>query len=674
MQATLGDLQRARRDLQDNGVCPTGLLDARLAQSWERSLHAGLLPLANHTMPDPVSGAHFDEVLHRNAELLAHAKPVVDFLYGQIRGSHCMVVLADVQCLVLHTQGDRSFLDKAKRVALSPGASWHESNRGTNAVGTAVTDGAPIRIRGGEHFLEQNNFLHCSAAPIFSAQGKVAGAIDITGTAIASHGHTLGLASMAARMIENSWLKASYPDHVYFHLHRHREGLDTPGEGIIVMSEDGFVVGANQEAMRLLGAESGIPDATPLVGYLQERVRDLSNVIRSDVEQLRLPNRQRLYVRTRFNRCESRRQAARTGSGDGRLESTAAAADALAATDTGDRRWQMASQKVRRILDKPIALLIQGESGTGKEVFARAVHDSGSRRGRPFVAINCAAIPETLIEAELFGYAPGAYTGARKDGSLGRLREANGGTLFLDEIGDMPLVLQTRLLRVLQERSVTPLGGRPVDTDFSLISATHQSLDVAMAEGHFRSDLFYRINGFNVRLPALREHHALEDLIFRLLEKFGAPRGVAIEPTLLSAMRKYLWPGNLRQLATTLQTACALLQLGEDEFGWDHLADDMVRNLSEAPSSAYWIESKGSSNHGVGKEANVIAHTFASQGLSHASGDAGRRAGNLRTLSATTVMAAVRACAGNVSEAARQLQVSRETVYRYIRLSRAPGR
>lgn len=669
MQATLRDLQRARRDLQDNGVCPTGLLDARLAQSWERSLHAGLLPLANHAMPDPVSGTHFDEVLHRNAELLAHAKPVVDFLYDQIRGSHCMVVLADVQCLVLHTRGDRSFLDKAKRVALSPGASWHESNRGTNAVGTAVTDRAPIRIRGGEHFLEQNSFLHCSAAPIFSAQGNVAGAIDITGTAIASHGHTLGLASMAARMIENSWLKASYPDHVHFHFHSHREGLDTAGEGIVIMSEDGFLIGANQEAMRRLGAVSG-PDATPLMGYLQERLRDLSKVIRSDVEQLWLPNRQRLYVRARYNRCELRRQSAQTGGRKGRLESSASSADALAAIDTGDRRWQLASQKVRRILDKPIALLIQGESGTGKEVFARAVHDSGPRRGKPFVAINCAAIPETLIEAELFGYAPGAYTGARKGGSLGRLREANGGTLFLDEIGDMPLVLQTRLLRVLQERSVTPLGGRPVDTDFALISATHQSLDAAMAEGRFRSDLFYRINGFNVHLPALRDHHALEDFIFLLLGKFGAPAGVAIEPTLLSAMRQYLWPGNLRQLATTLQTACALLQPGEDEIGWDHLADDMVRNLSEAPTDAYWSQSNGSSNRSVGKVESVTLQTHAcAQGLSDASKGAGLRAGNLRALSTTTVMAAVQACAGNVSAAARQLQISRETVYRYIRLS-----
>ena len=641
-----------------------------MAQSWERSLQAGLLPHRSKALPDPVSGDQFGEVLHRNAEMLAHARPVVDFLYGQIRGSQCMVVLADAQCLVLHTHGDRSFLDKAKRVALSPGASWHEANRGTNAVGTAVTDRAPIRIRGGEHFLEQNSFLHCSAAPIFSAQGEVAGVIDISGSAIASHGHTLGLANMAARMIENSWLKARYPGHVHFHLHRHREGLDMPGEAIIIMSEDGFVVGTNQEAMRLLGTASASQDAASLVGHLQQRVQNLSKALRSDIEQLRLTDRQRVFVRTRYYRGESSRQAVRASSDVERLGPTAATADALAAADTGDHRWQMASQKVRRILDKPIALLIQGESGSGKEVFARAVHDSGPRRDKPFVAINCAAIPEALIEAELFGYAPGAYTGARKDGSLGRLREADGGTLFLDEIGDMPLVLQTRLLRVLQERTVTPLGGCPVDIDFALISATHQSLQVAMANGLFRSDLFYRINGFNVHLPALRDHHGLEGLIGRLLRRLGALPNVGIEPTLLAAMREYRWPGNLRQLMTTLQTACALLLPGEGEIGWDHLADDMVRNLSEAPDGERGSTCRRSSIDDVAKNPKTIEHiSVQAQDLSGRSDDVILGAGNLKTLSTATVMATVRACAGNVSAAARQLDISRETVYRYIRLS-----
>lgn len=670
MQATPRDLQRARRDLQDNGVCQTDVLDARLARSWERSLHAGLLPLENNQSPDPVSGTHFDEMLHRNAEMLAQAKPVVDFLYRQIRGSHCMVVLADAECFVLHTQGDRSFLDKAKRIALSPGASWREADRGTNAVGTAIADRAPIRVRGGEHFLEQNSILHCSAAPIFSAQGEVAGAIDISGNAIASQSHTLGLASLAARMIENSWLKSRYPEHVRVHLHRHREGIDSPGEGIVVMSEDGFIVGANQEAMRLLQTPTGTQDAPLLVSHLQTRLRQTVKALGGGIEELRLPNRQRLHIRIHYGRArETSRQHARPIETDDQKQNTAVA-DALAAIDTGDRNWQAASQKVRRILGKPIALLIQGESGSGKEMFARAAHDSGPRRGKPFVAINCAAIPETLIESELFGYAPGAYTGARKDGSLGRLREADGGTLFLDEIGDMPLVLQTRLLRVLQERVVTPLGGRPVDTDFALISATHQSLEVAMAEGRFRSDLFYRINGFNVNLPALRDHQGLEALIERMLGKFNAPSQVFIEPTLLAAMRRYPWPGNLRQLATTLQTACALLEPGEGEIGWDHLADDIARKLSEAQAGMLGVERLGSPNPDGAIASSAAAQApAAARGVNDPSALESRCASNLRALSIATVMEAVRASQGNVSAAARQLHVSRETVYRYIRRS-----
>ena len=329
--------------------------------------------------------------------------------------------------------------------------------------------------------------------------------------------------------------------------------------------------------------------------------------------------------------------------------SAAAPDDALARLDTGDARWRAAADKARRVVGKPIAVLIQGESGVGKEVFARALHASGPRRAGPFVAINCAAIPEHLIESELFGHVAGAFTGARKEGSLGRLREAHGGTLFLDEIGDMPLPLQTRLLRVLQDRSVTPVGaGHAVPVDFCLISATHCQLLQAAEQGRFRHDLYYRLNGLTVQLPALRERTDFAALTAQLLADLateqGLPHPVQVAPDLLQRLAAHPWPGNLRQYASVLRTACAMLAEGEDTLGWEHLGDDIVQALQTAapPLSARLP--------GLTTPRPVPAAAVLS----------------LQELSSAAIDQALQSARGNVSQAARQLGISRQTLYRKL--------
>jgi len=311
--------------------------------------------------------------------------------------------------------------------------------------------------------------------------------------------------------------------------------------------------------------------------------------------------------------------------------------DALGRLDIGDPTWHGATDKARRVLGKPIPLLIHGESGVGKELFARAVHDSGPRSKAPFVAINCAALPENLIEAELFGYAPGAFTGARREGSIGRLREAHGGTLFLDEIGDMPLTMQTRLLRVLQERQVTPLGGgKPVDVDFTLICATHRKLREEAEKGTFRSDLYYRINGLTVNLPALRERSDFQALTERILSELNPGRDIHLTPELLARFSRHPWPGNVRQYSSVLRTASAMLDAHEDEIDWPHLSDDLVEELTEiaAPHSLH--------DHLV-----AIPQ-------------------NLKELSRSAIQHAMESCRGNISEAARRLGISRQTLYRKL--------
>ncbi|WP_343866152.1 sigma-54-dependent Fis family transcriptional regulator, partial [Caenispirillum bisanense] len=344
---------------------------------------------------------------------------------------------------------------------------------------------------------------------------------------------------------------------------------------------------------------------------------------------------------------------AAVGGGPRRSATGAAArpADALAALDTGDARMAQLIARARKVADKPIPLLLHGESGAGKEVLARAIHASGPRRAGRFVAINCAALPEHLIEAELFGYAPGAFTGARRDGSPGRIREARGGTLFLDEIADMPLPLQARLLRVLQDGEVSPLGGgKPEAVDFALMAACHRPLKAEVEAGRFRADLYYRINGLTLTLPALRERSDAALLIRRLLDDIAPGGGVVLAPAVAEAFAAHRWPGNLRQLSHALRAAWALLDPGETVIDWHHLPEDLADDLRCRPPL-----------HPV-----TVPLPLPLSGAAAADG-AGDDAGlSLRRVSDSFIRQTVAASGGNMSEAARRLGISRNTLYRRL--------
>ena len=652
-------LQQARRHLLEHGHCPTGLVDERLARSWGRSMAAGLAP-AGRAAADLPSPGELREAMACNHSLLTHSRPIMEYLFDQVRHSHSVVVLADRAGMLMHTLGSPGFVDKAERVALTCGASWHESHRGTNAIGTALAEGTAVEVHGGEHFLERNSFLTCAASPILSATGELLGILDISGDHRNGHAHTLGLVSTAARMIENRLLVATCKRNVRLHLHREPEGIGSVAEGIVAVSADGWIVGANRVALTQLGLHMGDVGATPLAQVLDVRLDDLLSHHHRRPQQpqaLRLRGGALLYAQVQLDAAAW--PAARWVRGTpGAPAANESADDALARLDTGDARWRAAADKARRVVGKPIAVLIQGESGVGKEVFARALHASGPRRAGPFVAINCAAIPEHLIESELFGHVAGAFTGARKEGSLGRLREAHGGTLFLDEIGDMPLPLQTRLLRVLQDRSVTPVGaGHAVPVDFCLISATHCQLLQAAEQGRFRHDLYYRLNGLTVQLPALRERTDFAALTAQLLADLateqGLPHPVQVAPDLLQRLAAHPWPGNLRQYASVLRTACAMLAEDENTLGWEHLGDDIVQALQAAPRPQ-----PAGLPHGMSPAPNQRL-----QGPAHGHAPALL---SLQELSSAAIDQALQSARGNVSQAARQLGISRQTLYRKL--------
>ncbi len=473
-------LQQARQLFFAQGTPPEGLLDPLIIRSWERCRRFGLGE--NSTSPglQPMDRVALKTEQERNRYLLQQSRPIMEHVFEQIRDSGSMVILADANGLLLETVGDADFVGRADRVALSAGASWDENLRGTNAIGTALSEEMPVAVLGSEHFLEYNGFLTCCASPIFGPDGRLIGVLDISGDYRSHQRHTLGLARLSSAIVEKRLFEAAHGRDILVCFHSRADYLGSPKEGMAAVSPDGQVLAINRNGTELLGIRP--VDAVR---------RDFSMVFESNlstlVDRLRHHpqasgeihvNYKAIHVQLRgqlpplavagrvFDEVPAARPARRPEAGSTpRLN--------LDTLNTGDARLQAVIDRTRRLLGRDIPILIQGESGAGKEMLAKAFHNSGPRRDAPFVALNCASIPETLIESELFGYQGGAFTGARKEGAPGKIQQAHGGTLFLDEIGDMPLNLQARRLRVLQERSVTPLGSSKSIRSTSRWSARH---------------------------------------------------------------------------------------------------------------------------------------------------------------------------------------------------------
>jgi len=620
---------------------------------------------------DPLVRSDLTVARERNRRLCLHAAPVMHLLFEQIVNTQSMIVLTDAQGTILHSVGDDDFLQRAQKVALAPGENWAEHSKGTNAIGTALFEEAPTLVHANEHYMLANSFLTCSASPIFDPRGSMLGVLDVTGDHRGYHQHTMGLVRMSARMIENHWLSDDYNHRLRLHFHSRAEFIGTLLEGILVVGPDGRIIGANPSALEQLGhsgASLRAQSLASLFGTTPSAVYDHFRMPMSAPMQLTLPDGRPFHVSARFD-WPSRPVVAGLGMADGDEAAVPARAPALRRVEpasaqppafsglqylrTGDPQLDVLVQKVRRVLDRDIPLLVLGETGTGKELLARAVHHDSSRRNAPFVAVNCASIPESLIEAELFGYEDGAFTGARRKGAPGRLVQANGGTLFLDEIGDMPLPLQARLLRVLQERSVTPLGStRSIPIDIMLIGATHRNLREMIDQHTFREDLYYRLNGLALKLPALRERTDLEAVARRILMAERPQDPPDLSSAVRALFRRYAWPGNIRQLANVLRTA-AVMSAGEHEITPAHLSDDFLEEARQAghasaPAPVCLAAEPLPVPEVPRPVAAVPAHT-------------------LEQAEIELIRSTLEALGGNISAASKQLGISRNTIYRRLR-------
>lgn len=614
------DLVEARREFFDRGEKPEGLAPA-IFRSWIRCAERGF-DAKRDPRAEPVGRGALRELHERNDELIRLSRPELEALAAEARDTASLAILTDASGLVLDAYGDREFAGKAAGVALQPGVPWAEASTGTNAIGTALVERRPIEVRGSEHFFEPHRILTCAAAPIFDPRGTMIGALDISGHASIPQLHALSLIRLGVDQIEHRMFAEGFEGRDVVRLHSDPAMLGAAQEGVLVF-EGARLVAANRHALKLLDLDWNALGARSF-GDLFDGGK------LSSTEIGRLRTRSGGLLHARVSRHEPKSVAIRAPAAQPAAPTAAPApAEPKPAPDEPvfDAATHAALKRAVRLLDGDVPILIQGETGAGKEMFARALHAQSSRAQKPFVAVNCAALPEGLIEAELFGYEHGAFTGARRSGSKGVLREADGGVLFLDEIGDMPIGLQARLLRVVQDRAVTPLGGgKPTAIDIRLVCATHRDLTALAASETFRADLYFRLAQFTFALPPLRQLADRPGVIRAVWERL--PReGRELGPATLAALSAHDWPGNHRELAGVLKALIALSDPGETVG--PELLPASVGRLT-------WVESAP---------------------LPEGEGELG-------AIARGAMLAALDDCGGNVAAAARKLGVSRSTLYR----------
>lgn len=605
-----------------------------IARSWRRCMVKGVDEQA--TAEDQVITAQeLAQRLEKNRLLLTHAEPEMITLSEQIAHTRSLVILTDNEGVILRTMGE-GVDENQVRASLLPGASWSEEHRGTNAIGTALVERLPISVQGAEHFMAYHHSLSCSAVPIFAANNHLVATLDVSNDLNAPQQHTLALVKMAAQMVENRLFHASAEGEIGVHFHVRPEFIGTLWEGVALFDATGQLQTINRSGQ----FQFGLPLDQDSLSARRIAFEDIFDESWASFKQrglnadvlfpLHLRNGARLFARA------SASQPATIAKKPVAMTPRESAAS-LELLDSGDPQFKLAITQVKQVLDKDIPVLILGETGAGKELFSRAIHDASARRNKPFIAVNCAALPEGLIEAELFGYEEGAYTGAKRKGNIGKIQQADGGTLFLDEIGDMPLSLQARLLRVLQERSVTPLGGsKAIPVNFMLLSATNQKLKDKVAAGEFRSDLYYRINGLSVQLPALRERLDMARLIQVILQIEQAPQA-SLSDEVMALFNAHPWPGNVRQLHNVLRTAVALADGGV--IGRQHLMQDFLDEM-----------------HPIGEPSTPVG-----------SARPALAAGNLKAQNDEAIRQAMLQHGGNISAVSRQLGLSRNTLYRRLK-------
>jgi transcriptional regulator of acetoin/glycerol metabolism len=577
------------------GRLPAPADSSRLVSSWQRSYEQYQLDPGSVIGPRVLTSAELREVQGKEEAFLRASGQCLTRLHDMIRVADYCVMLTDAHGVTIDYRIDRDRRGDFKHAGLYIGSCWSEREEGTCGIASVLTDLAPITVHKTDHFRAAFTTLTCSASPIFSLTGELIGVLDASAVQSPDNRDSqrlvFQLVRQSAALIEDGYFLNQTAQHWVIFGHHSRNFVEAQPEVLIAFDECGNIAASNRKAQECIAGLSGPRHVDEIFDTSAVHLHD---VARTDtIVPLRLrATGAVLYARIRAPLKRVSRIAPVVSS----ATTLNASADAHAVTSldaisrflhSRDSRIARNAEVALRIAGKHLPILILGETGVGKEVFAQALHASGARRSKPFVAVNCGAIPDSLIESELFGYAPGAFTGARSRGARGKIALANGGTLFLDEIGDMPLNLQTRLLRVLAEGEVLPLGGdAPVRVDIDVICATHRNLARMVDEGTFREDLYYRLSGATLHMPPLRERADILDVVHAVFDEEAQSAGhvLTLDPRLAQRLARFSWPGNIRQLRNVLRYACAVCDSTRVELR--HVSPDVAALLApdEAPS------------------------------------------------------------------------------------------
>lgn len=651
-----------------SGRCSPTSVPFPIIESWERSYKMGLNPYSNR-IHSRLEEEGLSKRLAEKKEVIDLVRPFMANLYKFVEGTGFVVVLTDEQGYIIEMFGDNDTLNNPMTSDFFLGANWREDEAGTNAIGTALVLQKPIQVSGSEHYYQKHHCLTCSAAPIFDAQGRLTAVLDMSGASYMSHLHTLGMVVAAAESITALFTIQWTNRQLAITNDRLTNIFDTMTEGVILIDQCGKVKQMNPAAQKLFNlteAEVREISSESLFGVriavvkrmlcekeAYEDIELMVDIKRSTVhclmsgrpltdEQSRVVGGVIIlssitHVQNLVNRF-------------GGYYASLQFSDIVAESDEMKEAVRVAALAATTYSN----ILLHGECGTGKEIFAQAIHNKSRKSNGPFLALNCGAIPRELIGSELFGYAEGAFTGAKRGGKPGKFELAAGGTLFLDEIGDMPLEQQVALLRVLQEKKVTRLGSdKVIPVDVRIICATNKNLLQAVERGAFRQDLYYRLNVISISLPPLRTRVKDIYLLFKhFLDKMGKERGYQyiVEHEVIPYLERYSWPGNVRELQNLVERVATL-------------SESMRITVEQLPPEI--LSPVILDNKPLLKGCAVGQTVFPQKALSSNIQEQWRQ--QMVETERQRILMALNKYNGNVSSVAKELGISRNTLYRKMK-------
>jgi PAS domain S-box-containing protein len=579
------------------------LLNLQIAKSHDRCAEYGISENLVYSRK-VLDEAELQKKFAANRNLVLTASPYMDQLINFVKGSGFFALLTDNEGCILNAIGEEKILSEAFSIKMVPGAYMDEKNIGTNAMSMVLIGKRPIQLSGDAHFIKAYHKWTCSAAPIMH-DGELIGVLNLTGYNECVHPHTLGMVVAASNAIEEM-IKVKEYNIIQNKDSSHISNIFESAPIAMITSDiDGKIKLYNKKAADMFGKDGSHLNAKNMDDIVcdWDKVKNEIYLGKNKMKQVSIRSLRDKYIcnfmanpiyNSDDNDVEIVYVFQETDQKKDRKNSDQAyyTFDKIVGED---ENFLKIVQYAKKIANSKSTILIMGESGTGKEVFAQSIHNYSSRMDGPFIALNCGAIPKQLIESELFGYEDGAFTGAKKGGNLGKFELANGGTIMLDEIGEMPIDMQTKLLRVVQEGVITRIGSsKSINVDVRIIAATNKDLKKEVELGRFRKDLYYRLNVLPIYLLPLRERKKdIPLLINFFMDNISRRLGkepVKIPEEYLKKTMNYAWPGNIRELENVVELIINTEAIPSLYFGEEGSDEDFLIDLNEESYKLEYLE------------------------------------------------------------------------------------